>query len=118
MNDRSLFPVKQKITFMQDGAPAHAAKETMKILKEEINKFWSKGIWPGNSPDLNPLESLWAILKDSAYENPKPHDRETLVARFQEKWNTLPTKLLRKLSESFKHRVQEMLNNEGKFTKY
>ena len=46
--------------FMQDGGPAHTAKNTKKILEE-------KGIsvlkWPPKRPDLNPIENLSGIVK-------------------------------------------------------
>jgi transposase len=40
------------IKFLQDGAPCHKAKKVMVIN------------WPGNSPDLNPIENAWNYIKD------------------------------------------------------
>ncbi|XP_035714868.1 uncharacterized protein LOC110858831 [Folsomia candida] len=58
MKDPTLFPQQQKVTFQQDGAPAHTAKVTTKVLEALLLTVWGKGVWPGNSPDLNPLENL------------------------------------------------------------
>lgn len=46
--------------FMQDNAPCHKAKRVMKWLQ---NKKQVVLEWPGNSPDLNPIEELWANMK-------------------------------------------------------
>ena len=45
----------------KDGAPAH----TSKIMKAWFNYVDMKTIpdFPGYSPDLSPIENLWAMLK-------------------------------------------------------
>jgi len=113
-----IFSSRNNIVFQQDGAPAHTAKSTMKILEDEFETVWGKGVWPGNSPDLNPIENLWSILKDSAYQDPLPTTRQELQARFQTTWNSLPVDLLQKLAQSFKTRVDQMMTNDGGHTTY
>lgn len=118
MKDPTLFPQQQKVTFQQDGAPAHTAKVTTKVLEALPLTVWGKGVWPGNSPDLNPLENLWSIVKDSAYKPPYPTTTAELFRRFQHEWESIPVTVLENLAQSFNSRIEQMLEAGGGHSKY
>jgi len=73
-------------TFQQDGAPCHKAKIVHQWLRSEHIDLLD---WPGQSPDLNPIENAWMIIKrgvSSAEQRSLNHLKEIIVAVLQEKF--------------------------------
>ena len=57
----TIFQVQGCEIFMQDGTSCHVAKRVKKWLGEKKIKVLD---WPENSPNLNPIENLWNIIKN------------------------------------------------------
>lgn len=101
--------------FILDGAPPHTAKSTKGFLQ-------AKGIqylhgWPPNSPDLNPIENLWAWMKRIVYAEPHG-SAATLKAAVEAAWEQVPGKVPRKLMSSFSKRLRKCVERAGEHTGY
>ena len=71
--------------------------QKQKWLSEHLLDFWAKGIWPSNSPDLNPIENLWSIVQ-SELDNKKPATNFSQLGKYLEKaWNGIRPSILENL---------------------
>lgn len=95
--------------FMQDNAPAHRAKNTLQWLENHGVSVLS---WPPYSPDLNPLENIWAMMVQLvARESPKK--RDDLVKSIQRAWDSISQTVVDRLVLGFTDRVKTCIDNEG-----
>jgi len=104
------------ITFQQDGDPKH----TSKIVKEWIAKQHFKLMeWLAQSPDLNPIENLWSIVKRrlGLYES-VPSNQHELWQRVHQEWRAIPKEIIQNLVESIPDRINSVIKNKGLWTKY
>ncbi len=68
--------------FQQDFTPAHTAKGTKSWFNEHGATVLD---WLANSPDLNPIENLWGIVKRKMRDT-RPNNADELKATVKETW--------------------------------
>jgi transposase len=103
-------------TFMQDGAPCHRSKKVMEVLKKE--KF-SILDWPGNSPDLNPIENCWSHMKRKLKEDHTITSVPKLMQAIKKMWlKDMTRDYFKELSASMPRRLQMVIDQKGEMTKY
>ena len=98
----------------QDGATSHTAISIRNFLEEfEIPTI----DWPARSPDLNPIENIWGILKRRAYQR-FPLTLENLINFIEEEWNNIPTYIFENVCLSMNDRLEMILENNGNAIEY
>ena len=101
--------------FMQDGAPCHRSKLVKNFLKKKKVKVLD---WPGNSPDLNPIENLWTIMEDKIAEK-QPSSLPDLCRTIKEVWvKEISKEYCANLVNSMPRRLAAVIQNNGGHTKY
>jgi hypothetical protein len=105
----SLFQHEKDFIFQENNNPKHTSY---------IAKQWHEdhGItrmpWPAQSPDLNPIDSLWSIL-DTHLKGRKPTTTLELYDELETFWNDLDVSLLTKLVDTMPDRCQAVIDADG-----
>jgi len=100
--------------FQQDNVRFHTTPETVTYLHE-------KGVtlieWPPWSPDLNPIENLWDVIKARVYGR-FPQSMEEMENLVREEWAAIDLKFISHVCCNMPRRLQLLLDNNGHKIKY
>jgi hypothetical protein len=98
-----------------DGARAHIARKVKNWLHEQHIHFCPD--WPPNSPDLNPIENLWAFISRLVLQR-CPASREDIEKYVYEEWSKVDRNLVRALIKSMPRRIAAVIRAQGGNTHY
>ena len=112
----TVFGGMQNCILMDDNAPPHRAA-AVRQLKEQLGIRTLR--WPSRSPDMNPIEHAWDLLKRDVrqQENP-PQDAAELAQAVAEAWQRLPQTTVNRLVLSMPRRIAALLQSRGAYTRY
>ena len=102
-------------TWLIDNAPGHSAKTTKQFLSKKGIDYCKD--WPANSPDLNPIENVWAWMKQKVYSKHYSSLAE-LKRAVLETWAALPDSMCSNLMRSLHTRKSICLERNGGHTGY
>jgi len=108
--------------FQQDNDLKHSAKETKKLLTDRCPNMLD---WPSNSPDLNPIENLWSILKRQVEKgvNKLVAEKKSVTVEFfcetiQQEWDKIEPEIFVNLIRSMPTRLEQIIEHNGNKINY
>lgn len=105
------------IHFMQDNCSIHSSNHSMEWFSRHPQIELLE--WPANSPDLNPIENIWARMVYE-WDSINPRTKPNLMNYVCQKWDELrgDRRLIENLIGSMPARLQAVVDNDGFWTKY
>ncbi|GFW70672.1 transposable element Tcb2 transposase [Trichonephila clavipes] len=108
--------IGDSFVFQDDNARPHRARLVENMLEAETIQHME---WPLCSPDLNPIEHVWDMLRRRIAARPKPPATvRNLEIALLEEWNSIPQSLIDNLIASMANRCAAVLAVRGDHTPY
>ena len=104
----------EEAIFQHDNAPWHTAKAVIEWANKNNLKILD---WPGNSPDMNPIENIWDYIQrkiDDCHFKTK----DDLYDKDKEEWKSLPKSYIENLIDSMPRRIDTVIKAKGGSTRY
>lgn len=115
--------IEPHVIFMQDNASIHTSRLLREWLAEQRFQVLD---WPPYSPDLNPIENLWSLLKEEILKRypelatmPKNNQAmQRLCKAATAVWLDFGLDLVNSLMDSMPRRIEAARQAKGWYTKY
>ena len=116
IKDDMLPLLKEGEIFQQDNAPIHVSQLSKQFFND--NKVQLLG-WPALSPDINPIENLWAIMVRQVYGQGKQYLNKTeLKTALKAAWENIAASTMESLVNSMPKRCVQVVQRKGSLSDY
>lgn len=112
----ALQQIGQNAILQDDNATPHRSRVVNAFIRQAgITRM----PWPANSPDLNPIENVWAELGRRVQQHqPPPANRQELLQILQQEWTNIPQAFITRTINSMRQRCLDCLRNQGGHTRF
>lgn len=100
---------------VQDNAPCHVARTTLTML--HVNNIRVIP-FPAKSPDLNPIEHVWDVLKQKVRAHPQQLNVRELERDVNRVWRNIRQQYLHRYIVSMRSRCRAVIAADGGHTRY
>ena len=90
-------------------------KKTQDWCKRNLANFWDKPQWPGNSPDLNPIENLWGYLQEELNKMDTAKSICDLKIQLESAWSSIKPNYLQALIDGMPERIKSYIKLDGNY---
>ncbi|KAH0603170.1 uncharacterized protein H6S33_008174 [Morchella sextelata] len=101
---------------MEDNAPAHKA-----IINQQHRDYYNipSLVWPACSPDLNPIENIWNLLKNRInMRSPHPKGVDEMRVAITDEWNRITEDELLECIDTMPERIAAVIEADGGHTRW
>ena len=109
------FARNRGMVLAQDNAPCHSARTTQQFLALNNIRVMP---WPAKSPDLNPIEHIWDLIKRNVKALHPPHDINALERSVQQVWQQIRQPTIQRYIVSMRKRCLAVIRARGGHTPY
>jgi hypothetical protein len=106
----------QSWVFQEDNDPSHGTKKRGLATRLKEANWIDSFVHPPQSPDLNPMEGIWNILKQRARRR-RWHSLDELKEILQDEWSKITMEEIRARIAEMPQRCQDLTKSGGGPTK-
>jgi transposase len=105
---------RQNWRLQQNNNPKHTNNICKRFINNNVPQLLE---WPSNSPEVNPIENIWSIVKPKV-EKRKPKDIDELELFLAEEFKNTEINVVKNCVMSMKKRCLSLISSKGERIKY